>query len=111
MVCRIESAVKPSVLLNIEVFFAVAAEEADSDDAHFMMMKRWSHAYSRVVRGHTLSKIILSEINLSSEQQQFKDAYPNNLHKATPSFSTVEEIRILIDAEKKVKTNVSNEKR
>ncbi|GBM43576.1 hypothetical protein AVEN_67085-1 [Araneus ventricosus] len=63
------------------------------------------HTYSRAVRGHTLlliaiSEIIFSEMNLSSEEQ-FMDAYPNNLHEATPSFSTVEELRILYDAEKK----------
>ncbi|GBM74815.1 hypothetical protein AVEN_240503-1 [Araneus ventricosus] len=60
------------------------------------------------IRGHTLlltalSKIIFSEMNLSSEEQ-FMDAYLNDLHEATPSFSTVEELRICND----VKTKYQN---
>ncbi|GBM41541.1 hypothetical protein AVEN_32341-1 [Araneus ventricosus] len=62
------------------------------------------HAYSRAVRSLlliVLSKVIFSEMNLSSEEQQFMDAYTNNLNEATPPFSTVEELRILNDAKKK----------
>ncbi|GBM02352.1 hypothetical protein AVEN_31260-1 [Araneus ventricosus] len=66
------------------------------------------HAYSRAVRGHTLllialSKIIFSEMNLTSEEQQFMDAYLNDWHEAMPSFSKVEELRILNDVKKKYK--------
>ncbi|GBM97083.1 hypothetical protein AVEN_134370-1 [Araneus ventricosus] len=66
------------------------------------------HAYSRAVRGHTLllialSKIIFSEMNLTSEEQQFMDAYLNDWHEAMPSFSKVEVLRILNDVKKKYK--------
>ncbi|GBM16370.1 hypothetical protein AVEN_84842-1 [Araneus ventricosus] len=71
------------------------------------------HAYFRAARGHTLllialPKIIFSEMNLSTEDI---DAYPNNIHEATPSFSIVEEFRILDDTKKNYQINVSNQKR
>ncbi|GBN02222.1 hypothetical protein AVEN_3407-1 [Araneus ventricosus] len=58
------------------------------------------HAYSGAVRCHTLlliapSKIIFSEMNLPSEEQQFMDANLNDLHDAKHSFSTVEDLRII----------------
>ncbi|GBM25279.1 hypothetical protein AVEN_45913-1 [Araneus ventricosus] len=64
------------------------------------------HAYSGAVRCHTLlliapSKIIFSEMNLPSEEQQFMDANLNDLHDAKHSFSTVEDLRILNDVKRK----------
>ncbi len=42
-------------------------------------------AYSRAVRAHTLlqialSKIIFSELSLTSDEQKFMDAYLNHIH-------------------------------
>ena len=71
------------------------------------------HAYSRAVRAHTflqiaLSKIIFSESPLTSDEQKFMGAHLKEVHKTTPSFSGVEELRILSDVKSKFQNECFN---